>query len=232
MRSYTQTCANAQTSLNAILMQIPTGVLGICILLVSIWLTNKYKLRFPVIAGICLFPIAGAAALTHVSRKNTGGLLASYYVAYFFAGLQPLLFSWANLNAAGSTKRVVTTATMFVFQCAGNIAGPQFYFAREAPVYRTGLYVDIGCWSVLCVLALSMGAYLKYLNKKQAERRIALGLPGDLKDMSIMTTVEAEEYKRQLTATMLAQGLDEAKLYENAFDDMTDFENPAFIYVL
>jgi hypothetical protein len=39
-----------QTALNAILMQIPTGVLGICILLVSIWLTNKYKLRFPVIA--------------------------------------------------------------------------------------------------------------------------------------------------------------------------------------
>jgi hypothetical protein len=47
-----------------------------------------------------------------------------------------------------------------------------------------------------------------------------------------MTTQEAEEYKRELTATMLAQGLDEAKLYENAFDDMTDFENPAFIYVL
>jgi hypothetical protein len=38
------------TALNAILMQIPTGVLGICILLSSIWLTNKYKLRFPVIA--------------------------------------------------------------------------------------------------------------------------------------------------------------------------------------
>jgi hypothetical protein len=41
-----------QTSLNAILMQIPTGVLGIIILLVSIWLTNKYKLRFPVIAYV------------------------------------------------------------------------------------------------------------------------------------------------------------------------------------
>jgi hypothetical protein len=43
---------DTQTSLNAILMQIPTGVLGIIILLVSIWLTNKYKLRFPVIAYV------------------------------------------------------------------------------------------------------------------------------------------------------------------------------------
>lgn len=165
-------------------------------------------------------------------RHNTGGLLASYYVAYFFAGLQPLLFSWANLNAAGSTKRVVTTATMFVFQCAGNIVGPQVYLAKEAPVYKTGLYVDIGCWSVLFILALSMGAYLKYLNKKQAERRIALGLPGELKDMSIMTMQEADAYKLELTARMAAEGLSEAKLYENAFDDMTDRENPAFIYVL
>lgn len=213
-------------------MQIPTGVLGILILLTSIWMTNKWNLRFPIIAGICLFPIAGAAALTHVPRSNTGGLLASYYIAYFFAGLQPLLFSWANLNAAGSTKRVVTTATMFVFQCAGNIVGPQVYLAKEAPVYRTGLYVDMACWSVLCILALSMGAYLKYLNKKQEERRLAIGLPGKLKDMSIMTTKEAEEYKAELTAQMLAQGLDEAKLYENAFDDLTDRQNPAFIYVL
>jgi hypothetical protein len=31
-------------------MQIPTGVLGIVILLVSIWLTNRYRLRFPVVA--------------------------------------------------------------------------------------------------------------------------------------------------------------------------------------
>jgi hypothetical protein len=69
-------------------------------------------------------------------------------------------------------------------------------------------------------------------SKKQAASRVALGLPGDLKDMSIMTTDEAAHYKAELAATMLASGLDEAKLYENAFDDMTDFENPAFIYVL
>lgn len=35
---------------------------------------------------------------------------------------EPMLYSWANLNASGSTKRVVTTATMFVFQCAGNVS--------------------------------------------------------------------------------------------------------------
>lgn len=93
-------------------MQMPTGVIGIIVLLISIYVTNRYKLRFPVVAVLCIFPIAGATALTQVKRKNTNGLLASYYVAQMFTGLQPLLFSWANLNAAGTTKRVVTTATM------------------------------------------------------------------------------------------------------------------------
>lgn len=69
-----------------------------------------------------------------------------------------------------------------------------------------------------------MGFYLKHLNHKQGRRRVALGLPAELEDMSVMTTVQAEAYKRSLTEKMRAQGLDAAQLYENAFDDLTDFE--------
>jgi uncharacterized membrane protein len=121
---------------------------------------------------------------------------------------------------------------MFVFQCAGNMIGPQVYLSREAPVYSTGLYVDIACWCILLLLALSMGAYLKLLNKRKAAQRAALGLPEDLKDMSIMATDEATAYKAELSARLKAQGFDEARLYEHSFDDMTDFENPTFMYVL
>ncbi|RSH92558.1 hypothetical protein EHS25_008003 [Saitozyma podzolica] len=219
-------------SFQTVLMQMPTGAIGIIILLISIWLTNKFKVRFVIIAALCIPPIAGATALTQVSRSNTRGLLASYYVAQMLAALQPLLYSWANLNAAGTTKRVVTTATMFVFQCVGNVVGPQVYLTREAPYYHTGLYVDIACWSILFVLVLTMGAYLAFLNRRKAHQRAALGLPADLKDMSIMNQAEAAQYKIELTERLRAQGFDETKLYEAAFDDMTDFENPTFMYVL
>jgi hypothetical protein len=104
--------------------------------------------------------------------------------------------------------------------------------AREAPYYHTGLYVDIACWSILFVLVLTMGAYLAFLNRRKAHQRAALGLPADLKDMSIMNQAEAAQYKIELTERLRAQGFDETKLYEAAFDDMTDFENPTFMYVL
>ncbi|KAK8869495.1 hypothetical protein IAR55_000060 [Kwoniella newhampshirensis] len=220
------------SSFQSILMQIPTGVIGIITLLIAIFATNRWKTRWIVIAIVVLFPIAGASAMVKVNRKSPGSLLAAFYVAYPLAGIQPLLYSWANLNAAGTTKRVVVFATMFVFQCAGNVIGPQVYLTSEAPVYHTGLYVDIGCWAVLFLLIVSMSFYLKFLNRKQAARRKALGLPENLEDMSIMTTEEATKYKVNLIEHMKEHGLDEAKLYENAFDDMTDFENPAFIYVL
>ena len=104
------------------------------------------------------------------------------------------------------------------------IIGPQVYLAKEAPVYHTGLYVDIGCWCILWCLIITMGLYLKYLNRQKKARRVALGLPGDLLDMSIMDTVEANNYRIALTERLRREGFDETRLYEDAFDDMTDFQ--------
>ncbi|WWC87419.1 uncharacterized protein L201_002308 [Kwoniella dendrophila CBS 6074] len=215
-----------------ILMQIPTGAIGIFSLLVCIWITNKIKMRWPVLAVVVLFPIAGAISLTQVNHKKTGGLMASYYVAYLFAAIQPLLISWCNLNAAGTTKRVVTTATMFGALTIGNVVGPQVYLTKEAPLYHTGLYVDIACWCGEFILVVSMGFYLKRLNKKQEARRVALGLPANLKDISIMSTAEADAYRIELEQLMAASGANKDMLSEGAFDDMTDFQNPMFMYVL
>jgi hypothetical protein len=69
-----------------------------------------------------------------------------------------------------------------------------------------------------------MGMYLKYLNKKQAQKRVAMGLPADLKDMSIMTQEDAAKYRAELISKLADQGTDEARLFENAFEDMTDFQ--------
>ncbi|WVW79035.1 hypothetical protein I302_100998 [Kwoniella bestiolae CBS 10118] len=215
-----------------ILMQIPTGAIGITALLISIYVTNRIKMRWPVIAVIVLFPIAGALSLTQVNHKKTGGLMASYYVAYLFSAIQPLLISWCNLNAAGTTKRVVTTATMFGALTIGNVIGPQVYLAREAPYYHTGLYVDIACWCVEFILVVSMGFHLRRLNRKQEARRVAMGLPANLKDISIMSTAEADAYKIELEQMMAAAGVNRDLLNQNSFDDMTDFENPMFMYVL
>ncbi|RSH84062.1 hypothetical protein EHS25_005307 [Saitozyma podzolica] len=206
------------------LMQIPIGIIGIIKLLAAIWVANKIKNRYIVIVILSLPPIGACCALVYMSRSNIGGLMACYYVTHTYPCLQPLLYAWANLNASGTTKRVIVIAVLFIGQCAGNVVGPQVYFDSEAPYYRTGLYVDIGCWSVLVLLCIAMFFHLRRLNRRQAIRRRELGLPEDLKDISIMTIDEAAAYRAELSVVMREQGINRDIVFENAFDDMTDFE--------
>lgn len=124
-------------SFTTILMQIPTGVIGILFIGINIFAQNRFKLRFPFIAAMTIPAIAGAAALVKVNRKEPGGLLAAYYVCYVYTCLQPLLYAWSNLNAAGTTKRVVTTATLFVAQCTGNV--------NLLPDYGQGTLANASC---------------------------------------------------------------------------------------
>ncbi|KAI5449351.1 hypothetical protein NCC49_004756 [Naganishia albida] len=215
------------SSFQTILMQMPTGVIQIILLWTCTWVTNRIKLRFPVVALVTLLPIAGAIGLLLVPRDQSRSLLACYYIAMTLSVINPLLLSWGNLNAAGHTKRVVTTSISFVFSCIGNIVGPQVYLARERPYYRTGLYVDISCWSCLCLASFVMAGHLKRLNKKQELRRIAAGRVGKMKDLSIMAVKEAAAYRE----VMRAEGASsEAGLKEQ--EDRTDMENMDFHYVI
>lgn len=107
------------------------------------------------------------------------------------------------------------------------IVGPQVYLARERPYYRTGLHVDISCWSCLCLASFLMAAHLKRLNKKQELRRIAAGRVGKVKDVSIMRIEEAKAYRE----AMKAEGVREAGGEEADNEDMTDMENMDFHYV-
>lgn len=154
-----------------------------------------------------------------------------HQVAFILAAIQPNLYAWANLNQSGSTKRVVVFSIMFTSQCLGNIFGPLVWLAKEAPVYNTGLTFSISLYCALFLMILGQGWYLNHLNRKQRARREALGLPGDLKDISLMSLDEADKYKVELMEMLRAKGI-ENDIYANSFDDLTDWENPMFMYVL
>ncbi len=117
-----------------IVMQIPVGAIGIIALLIAIFVTNRIKIRFVVILVLIVPIIGGAVGLIYIPRNNIGGLIGCYYTVQLISTLrmcsdfitcssaaidsaflsEPLMYAWANLNAAGTTKRVVVTACYFV----------------------------------------------------------------------------------------------------------------------
>lgn len=50
-------------------------------------------------------------------------------------------------NMGGYTKRVTSTALVFLAYCIGNIIGPHAFLSDEAPVYPTACKLGLGLCS-------------------------------------------------------------------------------------
>lgn len=188
-------------------------------------MATKTGKKSPVLVALCLPAVAGCVMLLHLPRgaAHRGPLLAAYYLISVYPGITPLIYSWSAANTAGETKKKVTTGFLFVFQCAGNVLGPNLYTTAEAPLYRRGLLSNLALFIVLVVLFAIQAGYTFILNKKHASRRVALGKSAKVEDRSMMK-VRAELVEEDK--------IEEAKkVEEHAFDDKTDLQNEDFIYV-
>ncbi|CAL1710357.1 unnamed protein product [Somion occarium] len=217
-----------------LLFNIPFSALQVIVVILSALISTKLKLKWPVIFGLTLPPIAGASALFVLGRDPSlkNKLLGCYYVLSVFIGLQPMLYAWGSQNTAGHTKKLCTTGLMFVAQCVGNIVGPLLFTTEEAPYYRRGLIADLICWIVLAVLVLFTAVYLAFLNKRHAARRRRAGKTATVVDTSLETAVESARLQIQNEENGRKEGADASALNGRAFDDLTDVQNEDFIYVL
>ncbi|KAI0069712.1 MFS general substrate transporter [Panus rudis PR-1116 ss-1] len=217
-----------------LLFNIPFSALQVVVCILSALISTKLKLKWPVLFGLTLAPIAGASGLFVLGRdpalKNK--LLGCYYVLSVFIGLQPMLYSWGSQNTAGHTKKLCTTAVMFIAQCVGNIVGPLLFTTEEAPYYHRGLTADLICWIVLAVLVLFTAAYLAFLNKRHAAKRKRAGKAAVIVDTSLETAEKSARLQIQNEENEKREGADPSKLNSQAFDDLTDLTNEDFIYVL
>lgn len=116
-----------------------------------------------------------------------------------------MLLSLTTANVAGHTKKVTSSACLFVGYCVGNIAGPFFYKSDQAPEYPLGIWSMIVSHLLEVVVVTLLWILLKRENKRRDNLRDSTGnVYGD------------------------GSGVD-ADL--SAFSDMTDKKNPNFRYV-
>ncbi|RDB16325.1 hypothetical protein Hypma_003016 [Hypsizygus marmoreus] len=207
---------------HTILFNIPFAAFQVLITIIAALVSTKIKLKWPVVFGLSLPPIAGAVALLVLDRgiDQRNKLLACYYVLSFSTALQPMLYTWTAQNTAGHTKKACTTGVIFVAQCAGNIVGPLLYRTQDKPYYHRGLVSNLICWIVLAVLTLITAAYLAVRNSQHAAIRARLGKETKVVDTSL------EKYAGEV--------IEDEKVARNdqAFYDLTDSRNEDFIFVL
>ncbi|GIJ90024.1 hypothetical protein Asppvi_008972 [Aspergillus pseudoviridinutans] len=97
--------------------------------------------------------------------------MASRYAGLLLMGVysvsMPLSLAMVASNIGGFSKRATVSAIYFVMYCAGNIVGPQLFFEHEAPRYQSGFQAVIVCFVVVVVVALLLGVYLRWENRRR-----------------------------------------------------------------
>ncbi|KAL0936815.1 allantoate permease [Colletotrichum truncatum] len=227
-------------SFQTILFNIPFGAVQLIATVGGSWVATKIHKKGPVIAALCVPPIAGCVMLM-VLPNTTGqraARLAGYYLISVYPGISPLIYSWSAANTAGDTKRKCTSATLFIGQSVGNVVGPLLYKPSEAPKYSRGLSSNLALYCVIILLVALASVYLAFLNKSHSKRRVAMGKSAVIIDTSLFSAEEAERMRQAGQPAgsdgheMAAPGEDaQVDVGARAFDNLTDLQNEEFVFV-
>ena len=131
------------SSNQAILLSAPPYYYAVIPVILSSWVSDKYRLRGPVITfnsvclivGFCMLGFANQVTVRYVGTYLATGA----YIANWAA-----LAAYYGNNITGQWKRVFTAAAVTACNGAGGIAGSFIVRQPEAPRYVTAVWVSIG----------------------------------------------------------------------------------------
>lgn len=138
---------------------------------------------------------------SHPSRTNQASYLTGSYQASFV-----ICLSLVTSNTGGYSKKMIVSGMIWFGSCIGSIVSPFFYRAEQAPSYHLGIGSLLVANCVEFALFFVFRYAFKQENRRKEKQRAALRQSGHLKD-----TAEA--------------------LNDTAFQNLSDKENPNFVYV-
>jgi MFS family permease len=130
------------------------------------WVSDRTQMR-----GI--FCILGSVlAIIGYSVLFTAKTDGIKYMAVFLASsgafpLGPAFLAWALNNAAGPSVRAITGGYVVALGNCGAILATWTYLTTDAPDYRRGHAINIGCQCVALMLAVVGILYIKWENAKR-----------------------------------------------------------------
>jgi len=197
------------TQLQTYLLAIAQGVIIMCFLFSAAYLSNRINQKLllafiytlPNIAGTIVFLCVKTTPHTKV------GLLLAFYCTQGFGAVAVLNLSVMSGNVGGRTKQAVASSLVFIAWAVGNAIGPQVFRANDAPRYIKAFIAHIIVYGVQLVAIVFLRIRLMRLNvlKRRAQA---------------LDPIEAS-----------GEDSNEHLAHKQAFDDLTDKENPDFRYV-
>jgi len=196
------------TTKQTLILSTPSGLIGIITTVVVGWYSDKKGERMLPIVYILIPTLAGAALLVGLNGSDQKGVLlfATYIIGTYGSSLSQI-YAYNASNTSGHTKKVTVNAITLATFCVANIVGTETFLPKDAPNYTPGKISILVLLSAECFLCLFMRWYNLHLNKKKQA-----GL-AELKRVNGWTDKDVERERQR-----------------HAFVDMTDKQNPYFVY--
>ncbi|OBT67457.1 hypothetical protein VE03_03041 [Pseudogymnoascus sp. 23342-1-I1] len=156
------------STLDTLLLQmVGFGFQGLFCIISAIGCTYLTNTRTYFMAFNTVMSLIGTIMIRQIDHKYIWGRFMGYCLTIVFSVNFPLLLATITSNIAGFSKKVTTTAIVFIAYCTGNIIGPQIMFSREAPSYPSGFAGILVCFSCSTILIFVLRFYLIWENKKR-----------------------------------------------------------------
>jgi MFS family permease len=162
----------------AIILSAPPYYYAVIPVVLTSLISDRFRIRGPVITFNCICLIAGFCMLgfsSQVTVRYVGTYLATgAYVSNWAA-----LTAYYQNNIAGQWKRAFTAAVVTMLNGAGGIAGSFIVRQPEAPHYWTAVWVSIGSHTLIVFLVAAFSAYFFVANKRaRAGKSVLEGTEG------------------------------------------------------
>jgi len=197
------------TQLQTYLLAIAQGAIIMVFLFSAAYLSSRYNQKL-LLAFIYTLPnIAGTIVFLCVqtSPRTKVGLLMAFYCMQGFGAVAVLNLAIMSNNIAGRSKQVIASSLVFISWAVGNAIGPQVFRDNDKPRYIKAFVAHIVVYGVQ--LATIVFLRVRLMRRNVLKRR-AQSLPA--------TRGNGEETGENLA-------------HKQAFDDLTDRENPDFRYL-
>jgi hypothetical protein len=214
------------TSLQSTLLVIPASLISAGTIAGTGWVAGRFHQLHCILIICVVTPAIIGSSLIYVRPKTSSGVqLFGYFLLSTGPGAIPLLMSLVGANYKGVTKKMTMTALLFIAYCAGNIAGPQFFRAGDAPHYNMAFRAILVCYCLVVGMAVVMRCYLLWLNTKREREEGVKGSAGT-------GGVVAGKVVDGVDARNLSTSVGRIELRAEDYDDVTDWKTLGFRYRL
>lgn len=158
---------------NSQLLTAPPYAFAGIVTFISGWLSDKYKIRGPLIAVHQLLTAVGML-VTVYGKGNAARYFGAYLGIGFLQFCIPGTLAFQANNITTHSKRAVATATCIIGGGVGGIIASVAFISKERPHYRTGVFTTLGLSLASIALIIILDVHLWRCNKaaKEGKKKI------------------------------------------------------------